>query len=306
MHTREEQNEVQTTDTIPFDAAVAEIKDILAKLKEAAYLPLRLGEIAHKVQPEYGDRSTIEELAKQSGIELSTLENYRSVYRAWKDKLPPGAIFAFTVLKELAAVPNRAELLMAEPNMSKRRAEVLRVLKDHPAIISAYPNLTCSDDAREFRSKYDAGDPTWRTEPTEQADDDLAETDDDQDTGTEPSAPTETDRRSPRRRTGASKRGSTIVDKSKTWLNKLAARNTDITGDAQTRHEPLTPEQRRGLVVALAAAPSLPEQMRKASDELREHADWFDSVKEEAAKTVEGRIARSPKPASSEPAQASA
>jgi hypothetical protein len=272
------------------------------------------------VKPEYGD-STMEKLAEKLGIKLSTLSHYRTVYRAWKDILPPGAKFPFAVLKELAAVPNRAGLLMAEPNMSKRRAEVLRVLRDHKEIIAAYPNLTCSNKARKIRSKYDEGDATWRTEPTEQADDDQIDNDDDEGEaddaappGATTSPPADQATTKGAKANGGKKKGNEkhlndwLIDKSKTWLNKLAARNTDITGDAETRHQPLTPEQLHGLVVALAAAPSLPEQMRNASDKLREHADWFDSLKDEARKTAtrEGRIARSPKPASSEPAQAPA
>jgi hypothetical protein len=255
------------TEQIPWKDAVREGKEILAREREDK---LRLGEIADKVEPKYR-KETLAKLAEALGISKSTLNHCRTTYRAWEGILPPGAKSTpYAVLEVLATVDDREALITADPKMSKRRAEVHRVVKNHPQRdeILSDPALTCATKARKLMSEYDAG---------------------------------------------GAKRAEVqgldwLTDKSKGWLNKLAARNTDITGDAQTRNQPLTREQLHALVVALAAAPSLPEEMRKASDELREQADWFDSLKDEARKTAtgEGRIARGPKPAASEPAQASA
>jgi hypothetical protein len=161
-------------DTISFDDAVREGKEIVAKIKDAKRDledaerrledaerdQLRLGELADKLEPKYGDRA-LAKFAKLIGIEASTLSHYRTVYRKWEDKLPPGAkLPSFTVLKELASVDERAELITAEPTMSKRRAEVHRVLKDHPKreeIRRKNPDLTCTREAREIMASYDAG-----------------------------------------------------------------------------------------------------------------------------------------------------
>jgi hypothetical protein len=149
---------IAQADTIPYDDAVSEGKEIVAKIEDAERGQLRLGELADRLEPKYKD-STLAKCAKELGIEQSTLNHYRTVYRAWKDNiLPPGAKLA--VLKELATGPDRAELIKSEPNMSKRRAEVHRVLKDHPQraeILSEHPNLTCASQARNFMHSYDTG-----------------------------------------------------------------------------------------------------------------------------------------------------
>jgi hypothetical protein len=64
------------------------------------------------------------------------------------------------VLRELATVEERAELIAAEPKMSKRRAEVHKVLKDHrkrEEIRRKYPDLTCTRQARDIMRSYDEG-----------------------------------------------------------------------------------------------------------------------------------------------------
>src|SRR6266481_5382098 len=80
------------TETIPFDEAVREGKEILARSADAERDQLRLGEIADKLEPKYDDQ-TLAKYAKRIGIEQSTLNHYRTVYRHWKDILPPGANF---------------------------------------------------------------------------------------------------------------------------------------------------------------------------------------------------------------------
>ena len=140
-----------SVEQIPWKEAVARGKAIMARQVAAERSKYELGELAHKVvHPEYGDR-TLAKFAKVIGENPKRLEEYRSVYRKWDGAgiFAPGQI-SFAVLKELMNVPDRAELVAAEPNMSKRRAEALRVLKDHPEIRSEHPDLTCSKQARDF------------------------------------------------------------------------------------------------------------------------------------------------------------
>jgi hypothetical protein len=150
---------------IAWNDAVPEGKKLVANIgaaeRDIERYQWRLGELAHKVvHPTYGDR-TLANFAKEIGIHKTTLNHYRTVYRKWEGKLPPGAkLPSFTVLKELQAVEARAELIEAEPDMSKRRAEALRVLKDHPKLEEIrrnYPDLTCTRQARKIMDSYDAG-----------------------------------------------------------------------------------------------------------------------------------------------------
>jgi hypothetical protein len=163
-------NASTSVERIPWNDAVPEGKEIVAKIvaaeRDIERYQWRLGELAAKVETKYDDR-TLAKFAKEIGIETSTLNHYRTVYRKWEgklppeDKLPPGAkLPSFTVLKELATVEERAELIEAEPKMSKRRAEVHKVLKDHPKreeIRRKYPDLTCTRQARDIMRSYDEG-----------------------------------------------------------------------------------------------------------------------------------------------------
>jgi hypothetical protein len=128
--------------------AVREGREILAREREDK---LRLGEIADKLEPKYDDR-TLAKFAAALGISKSTLNHYRTTYRAWKI-VPPGAKSTpYAVLEALATVEDRVAVITAEPKMSKRRAEVHRVVKDHPKRdeILSDPDLTCTKKAREL------------------------------------------------------------------------------------------------------------------------------------------------------------
>ena len=157
---RTDTNQMPVPVTISFDEAVREGKDIQAKRQEAERSQLRLGQIADTVEPKYKDR-TLAKLAEKIGIESNTLNHYRTVYRAWKGILPPAAkSTSFAVLQVLASHEDRVALITAEPNMSKRRAEVLCVLKDHAnreEILSKHPNLSCTKTTRDYMRSYDEG-----------------------------------------------------------------------------------------------------------------------------------------------------
>jgi hypothetical protein len=110
------------TESINYDAAVTEGKAIVAKIEEAERGQLRLGELADMVETRYSDR-TLAKFAVDLGVAKCTLDRYRTVYRAWKDILAPGAkIPPYTVLRELATHPDRAEIIEKDPAITKREA----------------------------------------------------------------------------------------------------------------------------------------------------------------------------------------
>ena len=118
------------TDTINYDEAVHEAKGIVAKIDDAERGQLRLGELAHKLDKKYGDR-TLAKFAAEIGVAKCTLDRYQTVYRAWEGKLAPGPIStSYAVLRELQTHPDRAEIIRKNPNLTKREAhERMRELK---------------------------------------------------------------------------------------------------------------------------------------------------------------------------------
>src|SRR6516165_10066583 len=110
------------TDTIPYDKAVREGQAILAKIDDAERGQLRLGELAHKLEKKYGDR-TLAKFAAEIGVAKCTLDRYQTVYRAWEGKLAPGPIStSYAVLRELQTHPDRAQIIRKNPNLTKREA----------------------------------------------------------------------------------------------------------------------------------------------------------------------------------------
>jgi hypothetical protein len=130
---------IPPTDAIPFDDAVVEGKEIVAKieaaergLEDAERDKLRLGELAAKVvHPKYGDR-TLAKFAKAIGVVPCTLARYRDVYRAYEDICAPGreSIPSYAVLRELATHPDRAQIIRKNSNLTKREAlDIMRKFK---------------------------------------------------------------------------------------------------------------------------------------------------------------------------------
>jgi hypothetical protein len=129
---KRKQNKAQTTDsnssanTIPYDQAVAEGKDIVAEEKRGQ---LRLGQLAHNVEKKYGDR-TLAKFAKEIGISPCTLERHQSVYRAWKEKPAPGPV-CYAVLRALQDHPDRYNIVKENPNLTQAKArDKMRDYKD--------------------------------------------------------------------------------------------------------------------------------------------------------------------------------
>jgi hypothetical protein len=113
-----------TVEGINYDEAVREGKEILAKIEDAERGQLRLGELAAKVETIYSDR-TLSKFAKEIGIAPCTLARYRDVYRAYEayeDICAPGRKFSYAVLRELATLPNRAQVIRDNPKITKREA----------------------------------------------------------------------------------------------------------------------------------------------------------------------------------------
>jgi hypothetical protein len=127
------QDEVQTTDTpaddtdtIDFNAAVVEGKQILKQIELAERGQLRLGEIVAKLEKKYGDR-TVAKYAEALGIATCTLHRHKAVYQAWEGKVAPGPLSpSYTVLRELKTLPDREEILREKPNMTKREAAAIK------------------------------------------------------------------------------------------------------------------------------------------------------------------------------------
>jgi hypothetical protein len=106
-------------ETIEYNVAVREGKQILEHTDSGQ---LRLGELADKIQPIYGEK-TLTKFAKAIGIAPCTAGRYRSVYRAWKSAPEPQCIPKFfSVAKELEAHPERFQIIRDNPNITKREA----------------------------------------------------------------------------------------------------------------------------------------------------------------------------------------
>jgi hypothetical protein len=89
--------------------------------------------LADKVETKYDDR-TLAKFAAEIGVAACTLARYRDVYRAWKDTAicAPGrdSVSSYTVLRELAAHPDREKIFQTNPNITKREAHrLMRELK---------------------------------------------------------------------------------------------------------------------------------------------------------------------------------
>jgi hypothetical protein len=115
------------TDTISFDEAVREGKEIVANAERGQW---RLGELADSVEKKYGERK-LAKFADAIGVAPCTLARYRDVYRKWKDICAPGreSMPPYAVLRELAQFathPKCKQLIQDNPKITKREAYELR------------------------------------------------------------------------------------------------------------------------------------------------------------------------------------
>jgi hypothetical protein len=113
-----------TPEVIGYEDAVLEGKQIVLNASQGQ---LRLGELAHKVETKYADR-TVAKFAAEIGVSACTLHRYRDVYRAWEEDIcAPGrkSVPSYAVLLELAAHPDRSEIIHKNPDITRREAHYL-------------------------------------------------------------------------------------------------------------------------------------------------------------------------------------
>ena len=108
-----------TTPQIKYDDAVREGRKIVDQANRGWW---RLGQIADQLQPKYGDK-TLERFAAAIGIKFDTLARFRDVYRAWKEiPAPERDSVSYSVRKELATLPHRAQIVRDQPTITKLQA----------------------------------------------------------------------------------------------------------------------------------------------------------------------------------------
>src|SRR5262245_61516409 len=84
----------------------------------------RLGELADGLTTVYGE-GTLKLFAEDLGVSLCLLERRRSTYRAYKN-IPVPAPISESALMELQALPDRGEIIAANPDLSKSEARQVR------------------------------------------------------------------------------------------------------------------------------------------------------------------------------------
>jgi hypothetical protein len=99
-----------------YEKAVAEAKEILAKIESSRERLMRVGELAANVEKLYGEQS-LKRFAADIGMPACTLARCRSVFRAWAGKEAPAPV-SFAVAQELQRHPDRFELVAENPNMT--------------------------------------------------------------------------------------------------------------------------------------------------------------------------------------------
>jgi hypothetical protein len=113
---------------VNYDKAVTEAKIILKRADDGWW---RLGELARKVEPRYGDR-TVAKFAEAIGFAACTLKRYLSVYAAWEGQIEapgPFSTYSYAVLRELQGLDNRLEIVRENPNLTK--AEAVEIRRQH-------------------------------------------------------------------------------------------------------------------------------------------------------------------------------
>jgi hypothetical protein len=118
---------IPATEVIPYERAVREGQEIVLEIEATtSRCQLRLGELAHKVETKYNDR-TLAKFAEEIGISACTLGRYRDVYRAFPNICAPGrkSFPSYAALRDLATHPDREQIIRENPNITKRKAHQL-------------------------------------------------------------------------------------------------------------------------------------------------------------------------------------
>src|SRR5262245_10401920 len=268
-------------DEAEYLAAVKEGKAICATMSGKQWA---LGDLAAQVTKVYGE-NRLERFAEDINFPgaACTLGRYRPVCLAFPKTGPRPTFFA--------------------------SAKVLQTHRDRIAIIRENPDIS-AHEARELMRKLRAEQPHADQADDDQADDDV---DDDQadegdvkeqDTEPTPEATTSTPAKVRGARQTMTEEQAEFNESKRLLSNQVDLAN-EMIGVAETRKK-CPAEQRPNLGKAAAMVPVSLATMQKAGEEWLEYVAWLKKLAAEAKEEAEGRIKRSPRPASSEPAQVSA
>jgi hypothetical protein len=274
-----------TVTFIKYEVARDECKAIRERAERDHW---RLGEIAHKVETRYDER-TLAKLSKDSGFADCTLERHRSVYRAWMEKPALGPVL-YSVLRALQDHPDRYNIVTENPKLTQAKArEIMQAWRaENPSTATATEEADQDDDlldeaepgptptGADAEQPEDIIEPEGKTEPT-------------------PTATAST----PARAKGAKKTESeeqAKLKEDKQWFNDVVDLANQAIAEAEVMKCP--PEQARQL--AQTIEPRLVQEIEKGGEALLALADWFNTLLAEASEeaTKEGRIKTSPKRAS--------
>jgi hypothetical protein len=103
---------------ITWDEAVEEGKQLLKNIEASQ---MRFDEIADRLVSKYGE-GTLAQYAEELEININTMQNWRSVYRAWHEDSNAKSIPKFSVAKALVGHPDRAKIVEERPNITEREA----------------------------------------------------------------------------------------------------------------------------------------------------------------------------------------
>ncbi len=135
---------VQVAETISYEQAVSQLQVI-------ARNNWKIGEIADKVPPKYGEQ-TLQSLADESGVAYETLVNCRRVYRAWKEDIANVGNISWCVCKEFISQPDRLDLIRngnpqtGEPWTVRQARELVRSRSEPISIVPESEDEEETDD----------------------------------------------------------------------------------------------------------------------------------------------------------------
>ncbi len=107
----------QYEDEIDYDEAVRRGRVIMHEMRD---YQLELGELAHQLEPRYGDE-TLAQFAADIGVDYETLKTYSTTYRAWRNE--PGHRPSFSVMRTLNRHPHKYQIYQESPTTSVQDAK---------------------------------------------------------------------------------------------------------------------------------------------------------------------------------------
>jgi hypothetical protein len=139
--------------TVSWDSAVEEGTQLAKNIEQGQ---MRLGQIADELEPKYGD-STLARYAQEIGININTLQNYRSVFRTWHEDPRVKEVPKFSVAKALVKHPDRAKIVAEMPDITEREAkEKTKEFKEQAAKYEHYPMETMHKLTLKIVTRFDS------------------------------------------------------------------------------------------------------------------------------------------------------